>query len=151
MMTTNDGTPVKCEEGSRRFMISACSSEKIGDVAYWKKVRKTLFNPEGAATIGKYLSELDLSDFEPTVFPKNEYMDQLKENEKSAEQRFIKVWDGKEITVIELYEKYSEFCFENKLNGVNTMLGFGHKLLPFIRDKEITKKFIEGRAYYSKP
>jgi len=151
MMTTNDGTPVKCEEGSRRFMISACSSEKIGDVAYWKKVRKTLFNPEGAATIGKYLSELDLSDFEPTIFPKNEYMDQLKENEKSAEQRFMKMWDGAEVQITELFEKYCEFCAVNKLSGVSTIIGFGHKLLPFVRDREIVKIIKENLAYYSKP
>ena len=151
MMTTNDGTPVKCEEGSRRFMISACSSEKIGDVAHWKKVRKTLFNPEGADTIGNYLSELDLSDFEPTVFPKNEYMDQLKENEKSAEQRFIKAWDGAELRVTELFEKYCEFCAANKLNGVPTISGFGHKLLPFVRDREIFKTTKDNLAYYAKP
>lgn len=148
-MTTNEGCPVKVEEGSRRFMVSACSSEKIGDVAYWKKTRATLFNPEGAATVGKYLMNLDLSNFETTIFPENLYLQQIKENEKTAEERFLEQWDGVKLSMQELYPLYDQYCTENSLQ-TTSLNGFGYKLLIPLRDKKIFKRIIENKAYYSK-
>jgi hypothetical protein len=148
-MTTNEGCPVKVEEGSRRFMVSACSAEKIGNIAYWKKVRATLFNAEGAATVGKYLMNLDLSNFETTVFPENPYLQQIKDNEKSAEQRFLEQWDGEMLSIIELHNLYVSFCADNVLQSVS-LTGFGYKLLVPVRDKKLFKKVIENKAHYSK-
>jgi hypothetical protein len=148
-MTTNEGCPVKVEEGSRRFMVSACSAEKKGDIAYWKKVRTTLFNAEGAATVGKYLVDLDLSNFETTIFPENPYLQQIKENEKSAEQRFLEQWDGKMLSIVELHNQYQSFCMENELKYVSVN-GFGYKLLVPVRDKKLFKHVIENKAHYSK-
>lgn len=149
-MTTNEGCPVKVEEGSRRFMVSACSPDKIGDVAYWKKVRATLFNAEGAATIGEYLMNLDLSNFETTVLPENPYLQQIKDNEKTAEQKFLEAWDGEKVGISELHALYVQFCAENSLQCASTLNGFGYKLLVPLRDKQIFKTFVEKRAHYSK-
>jgi hypothetical protein len=149
LMTTNEGSPVKIEEGSRRFMLSACSTDKIGDIAYWKKVRALLFNAEGAATVGKYLINLDLSNFEPTVFPENPYMQQVKENEKSAEQRFFEQWEGEMMQIAELHLLYAQYCLDNSLQCVS-LSGFGYKLLVPLRDKKLHKKIIDNKAYYSK-
>jgi len=148
-MTTNEGCPVKVEEGSRRFMISACSAEKKGNIAYWKKVRATLFNAEGAATVGKYLMDLDLSNFETTIFPENPYLQQIKENEKSAEQRFLEQWNGEMVSIIELHNLYVSFCEENELKYVSVN-GLGYKLLVPVRDKKLFKHVIENKAHYSK-
>jgi hypothetical protein len=148
-MTTNEGCPVKVEEGSRRFMVSACSSDRIGDIPYWKKVRATLFNAEGAATVGKYLMNLDLSNFETTVFPENPYLQQLKDNEKTPEERFLESWDGEVVPMNELHPLYVSYCMKNSLPYV-TLTGFGYKLLVPLRDKKIYKKIIDKKAYYSK-
>jgi hypothetical protein len=148
-MTTNEGCPVKVEEGSRRFMVSACSAEKKGNIAYWKKVRATLFNAEGAATVGKYLMDLDLSNFETTIFPENPYLQQIKDNEKSAEQRFLEQWNGEMVSIIELHNLYVSFCEENELKYVSVN-GLGYKLLVPVRDKKLFKHVIENKAHYSK-
>ena len=150
-MTTNEDNPVKVEEGSRRFMISACSPEKIGDVAYWKNVRKILFNAEGAAAVGKYLMSLDLDCFETTVFPKNEYLDQLKEQEKSTEDQFIdSLVVGEEKGMQELYELYVQFCDKNKLENAKGTRGLGYKLLVPLRDGKIKKQLKDDKAFYTR-
>jgi len=150
-MTTNEDNPVKVEEGSRRFMISACSPEKIGDVAYWKNVRKILFNAEGAAAVGKYLMSLDLDGFETTVFPKNEYLEQLKEQEKTTEDQFIEsLVIGEEKGMQELYELYVQFCDKNKLENAKGTRGLGYKLLVPLRDGKIKKQTKDDKAFYTR-
>lgn len=150
-MTTNEDNPVKVEEGSRRFMISACSPEKIGDVAYWKNVRKILFNAEGAAAVGKYLMSLNLDGFETTVFPKNEYLEQLKEQEKSTEDQFIEsLAINEEKGMQELYELYVQFCDKNKLENAKGTRGLGYKLLVPLRDGKMKKQTKDDKAFYTR-
>ena len=149
-MTTNEGTPVKMEEGNRRFIITPCSSEKIGDFAFWTKVRKTLFNEEGGATIGKWLSEIDLTDFDPKMIPVTAYANTIAETEMSPEDRFIQQWDGKPVLATEFYGLYRTYCFENDLRAVPTCLSFGHKLLVPLRRGTIIKTHTCEGAMYSK-
>ena len=149
-MTTNEGNPVKIEDGNRRFMVTPCSAEKVGDMAFWADLRKTLFTPEGGAAIGRLLSEIDLSDFDPRVLPQNDFTEMLKEQDMSPEERFIKEWDGKETRACDLYTNYTHYCFENGLQVLRNADSFGRKLIPMVRDKKLFRIVTRVGALYHK-
>jgi hypothetical protein len=95
--------------------------------------------------------EQDLTDFEPTVFPKNDYLTQLKENEKTSEQRFVDQWDGERVIVSEFYDLYRNYCIDKRLKYADTATGFGMKMTTLVRDKKVIKDVKNNEIHYSKP
>jgi hypothetical protein len=151
VFTSNKGNPLDFSENERRFVIQACSSEKRGDLDYWKMVRDVLFNEGGGRAVAEFLLAVDLSSFDIRKLPENAYQDAVVETEESSEKRFIDNWDGLKISPSELYEKYQEFCGTNGYPSVDNLLQFGKRLLPFIRDDLLLKGKSGGSLYYKKP
>ena len=150
IMTTNDGQPVKVEENERRFNVFACSTEWVGQLSKWKEVREVLFCPDGASTIGNYLAEIDLSEFDPRQMPENEYLEHAIDAEISAERAFIDQWDGEKVAMADLYRLYVEFCIAEKRRYAQNSQSFGLRLLELIRDGHLSKKRTERGFMYSR-
>jgi hypothetical protein len=150
-MTTNEGSPVKMEEGNRRFVISACSARRVGDHAYWKALRAALFNKEGAAVVAKFLMNCKLDDFDPKVIPISAYAKEVMENDKSAEDQFLEQWDGAELTATEFFRTYRNYCEQNELTHAPNAKSLSYKLLTAIRDGKLLKQRKTAGWLYSKP
>lgn len=150
-MTTNEGSPVKMEEGNRRFIVSACSPTRVGDFTYWAALRKALFNADGGATVAKYLMSLDLNGFDPKTIPISEYTRDVMENDKSEEDQFIEQWTGEEASASAFYELYRTFCIDNDLRYAPNQKIFGLRILTAIRDRKVLKKRKTDGFYYTKP
>ena len=149
-MTTNEGSAVKMEGGDRRWMVSDCSPNRIGDFAYWTALRKALFNADGGATVAKYLLNYDLSTFDPKVLPVSAYAQEMAEVDKSAEDLFLEAWDGEEVTGNQFFDKYRQFCLDNDLRYAQNMQLLGHKMITAVRDGKLQKKKKADGVYYKK-
>lgn len=149
-MTTNEGSPVKMEEGNRRFIVSACNPKRVGDHAYWKALRAALFNKEGAAVVGKFLMGLNLSNFDPEVIPVSAYSKEVMEADKSVETRFLEQWDGVELSASAFYRTYQSWCQNNDLRYAPNAQALGHRMLIPVRDGLVVKKRKSSGEYYSK-
>ena len=149
-MTTNEGSPVKMEDGNRRFIVSACSPKRVGDHAYWKALRAALFNKEGAAVVAKFLMGLNLNNFDPEIVPVSAYAKDVMEADKSVEDRFLDQWDGEPLTASEFYRTYQSWCRDNDLRYAPNAQTLGHRMLTAVRDGKLLKKRKGDGMYYSK-
>jgi hypothetical protein len=150
-MTTNEGSPVKLEEGNRRFVISACSPKRVGDHAYWKALRAALFNKEGAAIVAKFLMNCKLDNYDPQVVPTSAYAKEVMENDMSVEYQFLQQWDGVELTATAFFRTYCDYCNNNELAHATTSTALAYKMLTAIRDGKLQKTRKADAVYYSKP
>lgn len=150
IMTTNDGQPVKVEEGERRFNVISCSPEWVGQLDRWREVRRLLFSADGASSIGHYLGEMKLNGFDPRKMPKNEYLEQAIDAELSPEREFLNNWGGEKTDMIHLYELYVNYCIENKMRFASNSKSFGLKLTEHIRDGYCKKERTKQGMMYSK-
>jgi len=150
-MTTNEGSPVKMEDGNRRFVVSACSSKRVGDHAYWRELRAALFNKEGAAIVAKFLMNCKLDNYDPKIVPISAYAEEIMENDKSVEDRFIEKWSGEELPACAFYRTYQSWCQNNDLRCAPNAQTMGHRMLIAVRDGKLLKKRKADGVYYSKP
>jgi hypothetical protein len=148
-MTTNDEVPVKCEKTDRRYVVIPSGNWLVGKNEFWKRCASLLESDEAGKVIGDLLMGLDISGFNPTEIVESDYKKHLMESSKSVEERFVDLWDGVEITSKELYGKYKVFCEEQEAEA-KTPVGFGMKLLPFVRDCVIRRKESNSITYYTK-
>lgn len=140
MMNSNEGDPVKTEEGERRFLTIACGSNWVGDRDKWTLIRKILFCPSGARAIGEYLASRDISQWDPRLFPENEYQDDLINAERSPEDYFMdSINKGRMMSGSEIWNAYQSYCNEKSLNGITNQTAFGRALLTYIRDGVLKK------------
>ncbi len=148
-MTTNDEMPIKCEKTDRRFVVIPSGNWLVGKLDFWGPCAKMLESDEAGKVIGDYLMEIDLSGFNPRQIVESEYKKGLLEASKTIEERFMDSWDGDTKTAKELYEMYVEFCIENG-EEAKKQIGFGMKLLPFVRDGVVEKVESHGITRYKK-
>lgn len=92
-ITTNNLNSIKLEEGDRRFMVFATSSNMKGDVEYFNKLVNAL-NDE--VVMRKFYEELmnrKLSNFNPSRDRQNnKIMEIMKEHNTDVIQEFINYW-----------------------------------------------------------
>jgi len=150
-MTTNEGSPVKMEDGNRRFVISACSAKRVGDHAYWKALRAALFNKEGAAVVAKFLLNRNLDNYDPKVIPISAYAKEVMENDKSPEDMFLDQWTGEELLATAFFRAYCTYCQNNELTHAPNAKSLSYKLLTAIRDGKLLKRRTTAGWQYSKP
>jgi hypothetical protein len=150
MGTSNDGQPVKVEDDERRFNVIACSPEWLRKVDIWENVRKVLFCPEGASTIGHYLNEIDISSFNSIVMPENEYLERAIEAEQTPERSFLNQWDGSDTQMADLYQSYVVFCQSQRMRYVNNSKSFGLRIMEHLRDGVINKRRTSAGFVYFK-
>jgi putative DNA primase/helicase len=150
-MTTNEGECVKVEDGERRFFVVACGKDWVKNIEQWKKVRRVLFNDNGARKVGEWLMARDLSNYDTTVFPENEYLMNLMESSKSSTELFIEELGVGRYTGAQLWDAYRMFVVSKELVGIETNTAFGRSLHIPIRDGLIIKKReVDGIVYIKK-
>jgi hypothetical protein len=151
VLTTNGAAcPVEMSDGEQRFLIASCSSARKHDIPYWTEVRKILFNAEAGRAVGKWLSSLDISNFEFRKVPQDEYQTMLVESELTTEERFVQQWDGEEITAAEMFRLYRQFCISNEMRPCDNVISLGRRLIRLVRNNTIKIRKMEGLSYYSK-
>jgi hypothetical protein len=150
-MTTNEGECVKVEDGERRFFVVACGKDWVKDTEQWKKVRRVLFNENGARQVGEWLMARDLSNYDTTIFPKNEYLENLMESSKSTTELFIEDLASGRYSGSQLWDAYRAFLVSKELIGIDNNTSFGRSLHVPIRDGLILKKReTDGVVYIKK-
>lgn len=151
VLTTNGACPVELSDGEQRFLVATCSNARKHDLPYWTEVRSVLFNKEAGRAVGRWLNALDISGFEFRKVPQDEFQNTIVESEATSEDMFVKDWDGVEISMIDLYNKYRSFCADRALPMCLNSKSFGHALLKLLRNKSVIKKHRNDGNYYSKP
>lgn len=63
---TNNEFALKFEQSDRRFMALQCAEDKINNIPYFKELIKAFKDPIKSTSFGKFLRDLDLSNFNPT-------------------------------------------------------------------------------------
>ena len=74
VMTTNNDVPFVVTDASRRFMMIRCSGKNVGNSEYWTKTHAALAKPEAKSAYFDYLKNKDISNFNPRVYPKTDYL-----------------------------------------------------------------------------
>jgi hypothetical protein len=148
-MTTNDEMPIKCEQTDRRFVVIPSGNWLVGKIDFWGPCADILESDEAGKVVGDYLMNIDLASFNPRRIIESEYKKGLMEASKTVEERFIDAWNGEIKTAKELYEMYTEFCIENG-EEPKKQIGFGMKLLPFVRDGVIERSESHSIIRYKK-
>jgi hypothetical protein len=150
--TTNDAVPVNIGENERRFVLLRTDNKYIGNIAFWKQIRKVLMTPEAGYVVGKYLMSVDISNFEVRTLPANSYHKAMTEEALSSEERFMTQsgWDGSETTASDLFEAYIMYCAANHLPHCRNSVSFGKKLGVLFRDNKIKKRMLDGKSVYYK-
>jgi hypothetical protein len=151
IMTTNNQSPVKLDETSRRFFISRVSSDRLGaDHADWWTETHNLLNDESTiAAVWKYLSEHDCSL--PAVVLKTSYFKDLQEADSDTVISWVK--DSvkiEEASSTDLYYIYKEWCQENLKPWAKNPIAFGKSLATLVQDNEIDRRMLHGKSLYSK-
>ena len=149
-MTTNEGECVRVEDGERRFFVIACGADWVKNTEQWKKVRRTLFNEGGARAVGEWLATRDLSMFDPTLFPENEYLETIKDSAKTTTELFLEDLTPGKYRGNELWDAYRGFLMKQELTGCTTNTAFGRSLHVPIRDGLLLKKRDTDGMYYQK-
>ncbi len=78
--TTNNDVSVVLEDTNRRFFMVRASPDRVGDTEFWTRIHKELAKPEVRSAYLHHLLTLDVSDFNPRVFPATEYQEEVKES-----------------------------------------------------------------------
>jgi len=138
VLTCNPGCPVDLAD-ERRFIVAPCSSQRKGDTAYWTEVRKVLFNKGAGVAVGRWLSEIDLGDFDFRKIPESEYQTAIADSIKTSEELFLEQWDAAPTHATDFFRIYRDFCVAQELPYCKTATSFGNRLIPFIRDGKLKK------------
>lgn len=138
VLITNDASPVKLENGDRRYCIFNTGSAHIGDAAYWNETAALFENDETAAAVYQFLMSIDLSGFLVTKFPVTEIRSIMLENERSPEEMFLaelatdleaeEEWNGSNAS---LYKLYAQWCRKYDMRP-KSAIQFGRDLTSFI-------------------
>ena len=151
VFTTNGGCPVEMKDGERRFVIAACSPIKVGNMAFWTKVRAELFTEAAGAAVGDLLNSLDISDFDVRKLPVDAFQQAIVESEISSEMNFIQQWDGEPLGATEFFNAYRDYCSLNQLTHAMSATSLGHRLLVPVRDGLLIKTRTADGIRYKKP
>lgn len=76
--TTNAETPVPLHDTSRRFFVQKASNDRVGDIEYWQKTQPILHDSKTASAYMYHLLHKNISEFNPRIFPKTEYFNEIK-------------------------------------------------------------------------
>lgn len=148
--TTNNPVPFKVEEDDRRFCIFYTSSDRVGDTQWWKETHRLFDLPEAGAVVYQYLSSIDISNFDPSDFPKTEYHQNLTETEIPSEVLFLRECDPfNDISSQQLYNLYRDYCTQRELTP-KSLIHFSRSITPMISQCIITKRKTMGIMKYSK-
>jgi len=68
VMLINDMYPVNVTQGGRRFVVLQPSDKRKGDVAYFDRLAKAVYDDEACRHCFNYLLTVDLGNWDPQAF-----------------------------------------------------------------------------------
>lgn len=131
-MSTNHPDPVKMEESDRRFMLIN-PSQRLKS-ANWADIHEKLNRPSWMRAIAEYLSQIDLTGWNPRDFPITEMKQDVMDLSVSSEKKFLEQWVCEEkdgLVGKDLYKLYKDFCIENELHFAQSSISFCKKIIPY--------------------
>ena len=137
VLLTNDGTPVKLENGDRRYCVFHTGDDHKGDFPYWAETSGLFEAEETTGAVFDYLMRMDISGFNPDAFPVSELREIMLDAERTPEESFLietaadlsgAEWTG---TNQEFYRLYSDWCRKYEMRP-KSAVGFGRDLTPFV-------------------
>jgi len=132
-MTTNEINPVKIDETDRRFLITSCSTRRVGQHEYWLNLHTQLAtNPSWLTTIGRYLETYDISNWNPRRMPSTQYKEALQECSIKSEKMFLQQWGGERVSATEMYQQYRDYCMQRSIPYCTSAKSFGMALVPYL-------------------
>jgi len=149
--TTNNDVPVVLGDGARRFALFRASAERVGDHEFWNRIQPILHSKATAEAYMHHLLNLDLSNFKPREFPRDEYFDEVKEAFIPYHARFFQnfiesangcteyTWKGNDL-ISEI--KGFEIKFERSVTKIGRDLRNN-----YVESGIITKKISNGTKY----
>lgn len=121
---------VMVENTDRRFMMIKTNNEKANDQEYFSKLFKETEDPLMIQSSFNYYSSLDITDFNPRVFPNTNYRDDQKIQslpyqfkffyylfDNQSEQTYTKL-------VSDVFTDYLSWCCECNIKISNTKINF---------------------------
>lgn len=152
VLLTNESSPVKLENGDRRYCIFYTGSDHKGNFAYWSETGALFESDDVAGAVYEHLVGLDLSEFVVNAFPVTELRTIMMESEVSPEESFLREiartsevdeWRG---TNQEFYKLYSDWCRVYDIKA-KSAVGFGRDITPFILKGWIRAHKSNGNLY----
>jgi putative DNA primase/helicase len=132
-MTTNEINPVKLDETDRRFLITSCSTRRVGQHEYWLNLHTQLAtNPSWLTTIGQYLETYDISNWNPRRMPSTQYKQALQEASIKSEKMFLQQWGGERVSATEIYQQYRDYCMQRSIPYCTSSKSFAMALVPYL-------------------
>lgn len=153
IFTTNNQTPVKIEEGDRRYCVFQCSDEKKGNKAYFDGLVAYFNDPMNQKAFYEYLKGLDISNVDwINDRPITELYQDIQESNTPIHVKFFKylVENNSSDAMFKysgfsFFEHFNEFLEKGKYSGCamnNTAWGRLVKPLILNDDKDVSKGFI---------
>lgn len=161
MVINTNVEAIQHSEG-RRYYIADISTQRQGDLEYWKNLHKQCFNLEVGSAIYNYLCEIDVSDFNSQDFPDTDakmaaIVERLPYEYRFLKDQFIYAEQSiKKVPVSQLYQQYvtymksadkkpsSKFKFTAMLKDVNINYSHSGSVnyydVPLTKLKEIANK-----------
>lgn len=122
MMTTNEPDPVKLEESDRRFVIIRPSDRlhALG-LDWWAAQQEQLVSSAFLRTVGQYLSNIDLTGWNPRKMPMTETKAEIMEMSKPAEQIFLEdyishITEATDLNPTGLFKEYKDWYRDQSMD-----------------------------------
>lgn len=153
-MTTNEPEPFKTSETDRRGNLITPSARLLN--ANWTSIYSKINQSTFIKSIGEYLENIDLSNFNPTAFPETAVKKEMKALAKSSEKIFFEQWtlpkeEGEEsnwINASDLFIQYRNYCSDNNLPHAINTISFCKKIISLI-GISFQRRIKEGKNLYA--
>jgi hypothetical protein len=148
--TLQDPKLFSFEDSDRRGNLIMCSS-RLKNID-WKEKYKMIIDPKFTFTIGKYLENVILGEWNPRLFPETEFKQEVKNITRQSEKIFLEQYTNAEwVSSVDFFKEYKLYCQENDLPHAMNTKSFGLRILPY-RGTLIEKKISShNEPFYRSP
>lgn len=147
IMQSNNPWPVRVEAGDRRYVVIACSEERIGDFDYFKELAASQ-TPANADLFLTWLLDRDISEWNPRIIPDTELRRELKMRALDLPAQFLihmlspetQLYDfgpDHKLSSTALYGGFCQWSRDNQIAGNLTERSFSLSLNKIIKSKPV--------------
>jgi len=153
LMTGNEGNTVPLDKNERRFLVINCSPTLVGNMDYWKNLRKVLFNNNAGAVVGQWLNSIEVGEW-PRILPKSELYESMVIESMTTEETWLNdteaIWPSETMKSNDLYELYRAWCDTHNYVPAGSVRAFGLRLGTLAVENKIGRRILHGINLYFK-
>lgn len=153
--TTNNVNPVKLDKDDRRFQVIECSDKYKGNVEYFNKLYKALYDMKVIKTFYEFLKNRDISNWNAE---RDRVLTEAAEdihylNKCPVEEFYEYLWsdefykESKEYSMMSIYQKYKEFQTTRGFTNIMNIRTFGKLIKKFVSEEEGKQMRISRQSY----